>query len=106
MFCDLNYATNKETRNIVSSVVDTLGWKLLTFNTKTQGSIKLSSMDANYVALPACAQEVKFVNMLLKGIYEFQKPSIMLEDNQGDILLVKNRQVYIHNKTSTYATFF
>ena len=30
----------------------------------------------------------------------------MLEDNQGDILLVKNRQVCIHNKTSTYATFF
>ena len=66
MFCDQNYVTNKETRNSVSGLVATLGGTLLTCSLGTQRAITLSSTEPNYVALLACAQELKFVNMLLE----------------------------------------
>ena len=56
MFCYLNYATYKETRNIVSGLVATLGGTLLTFSSKTQRTVTLSSTEAEYVALSACAK--------------------------------------------------
>ena len=40
-----------------------------------------------------CAQEVKFVSMLLEEICEVQKPSIIYEDNQGAIFLANKSQV-------------
>ena len=36
--------------------------------------------------------------MLLEEISEVQKPAIVYKDNQGDIFLVKNRQVGMHTK--------
>ena len=46
MFCDSNYATDKETINSVSSLVDTLGGTLLTRLLKTQRDVALSSTEA------------------------------------------------------------
>ena len=40
-------------------------------------------MDAKNVALLSCAQEVKFVNLLLEEISEVQKPESFFNDNQG-----------------------
>ena len=46
MFCDTNYATDKETRNSVSGLVAPPGGKLLTCLSKTQRTVILNSMDA------------------------------------------------------------
>ena len=51
MFCDLNYATDKETRKSVSSLVDTLGGTLLTCLSKTHKTVRLSITEAEYMAL-------------------------------------------------------
>ena len=77
MFCDSDYATDKETRKSVSSLVATLGVTLLTCSSKTQRTVTLSSTEAEYVALSACAQEVKFVSMLLGEMIEVQNPSVI-----------------------------
>ena len=58
----------------------------------------LSSTEEEYDALSACAQEVKFVSMLLEEMTEVQKSSVIYEDNQGVIFLVRNRQVCISTK--------
>ena len=50
------------------------------------------------MALSACPQEVKFVSMFLGEMTEEQKPSFIYEDNQGAIILTKNRQVGICTK--------
>ena len=55
-------------------------------------------MEAEYVAISECAQEVKFVSMLLEECFEVQKPVIFHRYNQGDILLENNRQVDMHAK--------
>ena len=46
----------------------------------------LSSTEAEYVVLSACAQQVKFVSMFLGEMTEVQKPSVIYEDNQSAIL--------------------
>ena len=65
MLCDSNYATDKETRKSVSGLVATLGGTLLTLSSKTQRTVTLSRTEADYVALSACAQEVKFISTFL-----------------------------------------
>ena len=85
MFCDSNYATNTKTRNNGSGLFTKLGVTLLTSSSKTQRTIKLISMKAEYVALLECAQEVKFVRMSLKEMTEVQKPVVVCKDNQGAI---------------------
>ena len=64
MFCDSNYAMNKETRKSVSGLVATLGVTLLTRSSKPQRTIKLISTEFKCISLLELAQEVKFVNML------------------------------------------
>ena len=49
--------------------------------------------EAEYIALLVCAQEVKFVNMLLEEMTEVQKPSVVYEENKGEIFLANNIQV-------------
>ena len=44
-------------------------------------------MEADYVSLSECEQEVKFVNILVEEISEVQKPELFHEDNQGEIFL-------------------
>ena len=65
MFCDSNYSTEKETRNIVSGLVATLGGKLLKCSPKNQRTVTISRTEADYVAFSSYTQEVKFVGMLL-----------------------------------------
>ena len=47
------------------------------------------------MALSACSQEVKFVSMFIGKMTRVQKPSVIYEDNQGDIFLAKNKQFII-----------
>ena len=51
--------------------------------------------EAEYIALLVCAQEVKFVNMLLEEMTEVQKPSVVYEENKEEIFLANNIQVGI-----------
>ena len=63
-------------------------------------------MEANYIALLACAQGLNFVNVLLQEISEVQKPEIIQEDNQGAIFLANNRQVGMHTKCIDIRHYF
>ena len=58
----------------------------------------LSIIEAEYVAVSACAQEVKFVTIFLVEMTEVQKPSVIYEDNQGAIFLANISQVGICTK--------
>ena len=58
----------------------------------------LSITEAEYVALSACTQEVKFASIFLGETTRVQKPSIIYEDNQGLIFLYNKRQVGIHKR--------
>ena len=60
--------------------------------------MKLSSTESEYVSLSECAQEVKFISIILGEMIEVEKPSVIYEDNKGAIFLAKKRQVDICTK--------
>ena len=55
-------------------------------------------MEADYVSLSECEQEVKFLNILLEEISEVQKPEFFHEDNKGDMFLENIRKLGMHTK--------
>ena len=93
-----NFATDKETRKGVSGLVATLRGTLISCSSKTQGMIMFFGTEAKYVALSEFAQEVDFVNVLLKEMTEVHKPSVVYKGNQGSIFLANSRQVGMHTK--------
>jgi len=92
---DSDYATNKDTRRSVSGFVMTVGGALVSWVSRTQKSITLSSTEAEFVALSLCATEAMFVDMLLEELVGRSSVEKMLihEDNTGAIFLVNNDQV-------------
>ena len=98
IFCDSNYATDKDTRKSVSGLVATLEGTLLTYFSKTHRNLTLSCIEAEYVVLTVCSQEVNFVSVLMGQMTKVQNTSIIYEDNQGTIFLANNRQVGICTK--------
>ena len=65
MFCYSNYTTDKETRKSVYGLVSNLGNTLITLSPRSQRTVTLNRTESEHV-LSACAQEVKFVSMLLE----------------------------------------
>ena len=49
MFCDYNYTTDKDTRKSVSGLVTAFGGTLLTCLSKTQRTVTLISIEAEYI---------------------------------------------------------
>ena len=92
-YVDSNYGHNKEDRRSVSGSIHTLGGSLLSYQSKTQGAITLSSTEAEYIALSTAIQEVRYVQQILQELTGEQKTAWILEDNQGAIFLVKNPQI-------------
>ena len=94
-YVDSNFATNKDNRKSVTGYVLTIGGCLVSFSSKTQPSVTLSSTEAEYVAASTCATEIKFIQMLMEEVvpWETVRPATILEDNTGAIYLMENQAV-------------
>ena len=63
----------------------------LTWKSKSQKSVTLSSSEAEYVALSEAAKEIKFVYQLLQSIgIEIELPITVKVDNVGAIFMSEN----------------
>ena len=92
-FVDSDFATNKETRKSVSGNLVTIGGTLVSWRSKSQVTVALSSTEAEYVALSTVATEVQYVRMMLEEIIGTVPRSTIHEDNTGAIFMVKNSQI-------------
>lgn len=64
---------------------------LVSWKTRKQPTVALSTCEAEYMALASTIQECLYLEQLLKGIDSYQyTPTIVHEDNQGTIALAKN----------------
>jgi hypothetical protein len=99
-YVDSDWAANKETRKSTTGFLVTIGGCLVSWQSKAQPSVTLSSTEAEYVALSMCAQEIKFITMLLNEIAadHVEKPSILREDNTGAIFTAQNQQIGARTK--------
>ena len=91
---DSNWATDRKDRKSVTGYVITIEGCIVSWMSKKQQGVTLSSREAEYVALSTAATEVKFLRMLIQKITG-EKPltSLLREDNTGAIFLSKNEQI-------------
>ena len=66
---DSNYAANRDDRRSISGWITTLGGCITGWASKTQNVVTLSSTEAEYIALTTCAQEVVFLQSMLKELF-------------------------------------
>ena len=90
---DSNYAANRDDRRSISGWITTLGGCITGWASKTQNVVTLSSTEAEYIALTTCAQEVVFLQSMLKELFGRAKQAVIFEDNEGAIFLAKNQKV-------------
>ena len=64
----------------------------ISWKSKGQATVTLSSTEAEYVALCDVVREVKFIAQILRSLnIQFKKPTNVFVDNKGAIFLTENR---------------
>jgi hypothetical protein len=95
--CDSDYA-NSDDRKSITGRVNTVGGMITNWSSKKQGTVALSSTEAEYNGLSECAQESMFTQSLIFEVTGVLLPAIIYEDNIGAIYLVRNQQVSCRTK--------
>jgi hypothetical protein len=87
-------STGPQTTTTTGRLLATIGGALVGWQSKKQGSVALSSTEAEFIALSFGAEEIKFINMLITELTAAAvMPSILHEDNGGAIFLANNVQI-------------
>ena len=91
-FVDSDYASDKNDRKSISGYLTTIGGSLVSWHSKKQNSITLSSTEAEYVAMSSATSEIKFVTSVIEEILGKPPPlpSLLYEDKTGAIFMAKN----------------
>ncbi|TPX42812.1 DNA-directed DNA polymerase [Synchytrium endobioticum] len=90
-YADSDWATNKEDRKSRSGMIIKMGRGCVSWSSKKQSTIALSSSEAEYYALGDTIKEILWLQNLLEGIqYTVPLPTIIYEDNRGAQLMAEN----------------
>jgi hypothetical protein len=90
-FVDSNLARDLDNRKSITGFIFFLGCCAISWQSKQQASVALSSMEAEYMAACAATQEAIWLRRLLQEFgCLFTRPFTLLEDNQACIFLSKN----------------
>ena len=89
-YSDADWAGDERPKS-TSGYVFKLGGATISWSSKKQSVVALSSTEAEYIALCSTAQEVVWLRKLLCSLeFEQNEPTLLFEDNQGAIALCKN----------------
>lgn len=90
-YCDADYAADIDQRKSTTGYVFLLNGGVVSWSSKLQQTVALSTTEAEYMALAHAAKEAIWLRLLLSefGI-EQEGATIINEDNQGCINLAKN----------------
>ena len=87
------------TRKSTSGYILQLGNATVSWKTKKQTIVALSSIEAEYVSSCLAVQETVWLRHLLESVgYKQRHPTTIYEDNQGAIALSKNAKSHPHTK--------
>ena len=90
-YSDSDWAGDKDTRLSVSGFIIFLLGVPISFKSKQQRSVALSSSEAEYVALSEAAKEIKFVYQILISMgLKVKTPIVVRVDNVGAIFMAEN----------------
>ena len=89
-YCDANYGGCEETRRSTTGYVFTLHGSLVSWQTKLQKTVAVSTTEAEYMAAASAAKEALYLRKVLNDI-GFGAQCITIHcDNQGAVNLTKN----------------
>ena len=90
-YCDSDYAGDKDGRKSVSGFVIYILGCLISWKSRGQKSVTLSSTEAEYVAISELCAEIMFLKQVLEFLeVEVTLPIIVRVDNVGAIYLAQN----------------
>ena len=90
-YSDSDFAGDKDKRTSVSGFIIIVNGAPVSWKSKAQASVTLSSSEAEYVALSETAKEIKFIWMLIKSMgFEVKLPITVRVDNIGAIFMSEN----------------
>jgi hypothetical protein len=95
---DADWAGDVGDRRSTTGFVFKLAGAPISWTSKKQATVSLSTTEAEYMALAAAAQEVVWLRLLLKDLgHEQAGPTTIRGDNMGSLHLVKNP--VLHSRT-------
>ena len=98
-FADADWATDKDTRRSVTGYVFEVGGAAVTWNSKLQPTVALSTSEAEYMAASAATQEAIHLRRLLGDLgFPQEGPTVILEDNMGCICMSENPVMHRRTK--------
>jgi hypothetical protein len=102
-YCDADWAGDKDDRKSTTGVVIKLNGNTISWLTRKQKTISLSTAEAEYMAIGEAAKEITWINQLLTEMFDISnsnkihKEITLYGDNQAALLISKN-DVY-HDRT-------
>ena len=91
VYCDSDFAGDKETRISVAGYVIYLCGAPISWRSKAMKHVPLSSSEAEYVSLSEAAKEVKFIIQVIESMgIKVEKPVVIRVDNIGAIFMANN----------------
>jgi len=90
-YVDADYGGCRDTRRSTSGYVFTMAGGAVTWSSKRQATVALSTVEAEYVAMSRCAQQMVWMHTWLEEVrVEHDVPGVIKGDSRGAIALVKN----------------
>ena len=90
-YSDADWAGDVDDRHSTSGNVFSLARGAVSWLSKKQATVALSTAEAEYVALSTATQEAIWLRRLLTDVGEpLEEPIVIHEDNQGAIAMAKN----------------
>ena len=97
-YADANWAADADTRRSTSGYVFFLGSAPISWSSKRQPIVALSSTEAEYISLSHCAQESQYIRKLLIEFSVPPAPVTIFGDNIPSLKLAENHLVNARTK--------
>ena len=90
-FVDADYGGCKDTCRSTSGYVFTMAGGAVTWSSKRQATVALSTVEAEYIAMSQCAQQMAWMHSWLDEVeIEYSQLGLIKGDNRGAIASTKN----------------
>jgi hypothetical protein len=98
-FADANWGRDLDTRRSTSGILHKIGNSSISWTSKLQPVVSLSTAEAEYIVLSDATKDIIHLRRLLSELGEkISGPTQLLSDNQSCIKLVRNRVQYSKTK--------
>lgn len=98
-YADSDWASDKDTRRSVTAYVYTLGGAAISWSSRLQPTVALSSSESEYMAVSAATQEAIHLRRLMESLgFKQDEPTILFCDNQGAVAMTENPVMHKRSK--------